>query len=844
MFRIRRPLCRALTLVLALLFAQLLAVGGQAPAARASTAGSAIVTAARSQAGYKSEPYGSNCNKFSAYWGSGSDCGNGNRSVAWCADFAAWAWAQAGITGVYGNGVNANASSFRTWGQANGRWHPLGDGYAPQPGDAAEYNDAHVGIYTGGSASSPTVINGNWWYPDRGTGQVYEQTNQTSNGDGASLTGYTAAPDGSGAGGLTNGSFINDSGTGKVYRLAGGAPLYVSSWSGFGGSQPTTPVTHEQLLAMPPVPSDGTWLSTTAGKVYRIAGGAPLYVSSWTPFGGPQATTAIDQWDVDNAGNPDAHLRIFPADGTWVSTTAGTVYRIAGGAPLYVSSWAPFGGPQPTTAIDQWDVDNTGNPDAHLRQVPLDGTFITNQADGRVYRVAGGAPLYVSSWDVFGGPQPTTLLDRYEFDNYVHLRPLPSDMFLRGLPSGRIYRVVSGGSRYYVPSWDPYGGTQPYVEADDWALDNCDHMSCLPFGHLDAVTTIVGGARVSGWAMDPDTTAPITVRVTVDGTPISQATANFSRPDVDQVFHRGATFGFSLPVLVGSGSHTVCATALKVGSGAALGILGCLSVSVSGTAVTGSAGISGTTPFLTRSDVTGSSSLGGALTAPPAVARDVARARTLFIGAGTNGRLYVRSGSAPWAVLAGATGCSEPAAAISGNSLLVTCRAASGHLMVGRVTLTNLLPVAATFGDLGGSMMGGPAVGLVGAGWRYFVRGTNGRLYQRGDATTWSLAGAACESRPAAASGGGQSWVSCVAPITHALVLGRWTSAGWSFRTVGGSALGGPGLAATAIGAVTAWVIGSNHALYSQTSSVLWTGSFALFGGNWSAGTQATTLIG
>lgn len=155
--------------------------------------GDAIVTAARSQLGYTAEM--NSCNVFSAYWQvSGSPCADGTRSNQWCADFAAWAWAQAGITGLYGNGINALSSSFRTWGQTNGRWHPLGDGYSPQPGDVAEYDDAHVGIYTGGPASSPTVISGNWDYPSP-AGDVYEQANVTNNGDGANLTGYVSAPD-------------------------------------------------------------------------------------------------------------------------------------------------------------------------------------------------------------------------------------------------------------------------------------------------------------------------------------------------------------------------------------------------------------------------------------------------------------------------------------------------------------------------------------------------------------------------------------------------------------------------------------------------------------------------
>src|SRR4051812_27437025 len=141
----RRFLARvALTSVIA---GGLVAVPSLGTPAFASTQGSQIVSIAKSQIGVKASPYGTYCNPYSAYWHVGSDCGNGNRAMQWCADFVAWAWARAGITGLYGHGINAAASSFETWGKSTGRWHPIGDGYAPQPGDAVEYSNQHVGIY-------------------------------------------------------------------------------------------------------------------------------------------------------------------------------------------------------------------------------------------------------------------------------------------------------------------------------------------------------------------------------------------------------------------------------------------------------------------------------------------------------------------------------------------------------------------------------------------------------------------------------------------------------------------------------------------------------------------------
>ncbi|HEY5316629.1 MAG TPA: DUF1906 domain-containing protein, partial [Solirubrobacteraceae bacterium] len=125
---------------------------------------------------------------------------------------------------------------------------------------------------------------------------------------GTGTVGVTALPDG---------TFVSYKG--KVYRLAGGAPLYVHSWSPFGGQQPTIALGAAQWQALHPVPANGTFIrATTTGKVYRIAGGAPVYVRTWTAFGGPQPAVVVDRWDLQNIANPASHLRAVPAPGTIV----------------------------------------------------------------------------------------------------------------------------------------------------------------------------------------------------------------------------------------------------------------------------------------------------------------------------------------------------------------------------------------------------------------------------------------------------------------------------------------------------------------------------------------------
>ncbi|MFI9530460.1 CHAP domain-containing protein [Micromonospora rosaria] len=120
---------------------------------------------------------GTNCNFYTGFWADpnndrydnnpASTCGTSSkgyqyrdgtkswvtvnwRARAWCADFAKFAfyWGTAKYTGL-----NALASSFRTYGVNNGTWHPKGS-YVPRKGDAVVYDwegDGvidHVGIVT------------------------------------------------------------------------------------------------------------------------------------------------------------------------------------------------------------------------------------------------------------------------------------------------------------------------------------------------------------------------------------------------------------------------------------------------------------------------------------------------------------------------------------------------------------------------------------------------------------------------------------------------------------------------------------------------------------------------
>jgi hypothetical protein len=218
-------------------------------------------------------------------------------------------------------------------------------------------------------------------------------------------------------------------------------------------------------------------LNSSGGGVFIVAGGAPLYLSSYDAV--PSAKNggvAVDQWDINNPANPAAHLNAVPANGTVLNSSGGGVFIVAGGAPLYLSSYdavpsAKNGG----VAVDQWDINNPANPAAHLNAVPSNGTFI-NTATGHVYRIAGGAPFAVSSWSVFGGVQPYVTVDQWDLDNIAnpgaHLKARPVDgTLVEGLPA-HAYWSFNGGLR------SPAAAGSGAVSVDDVGLAAFPQPAC------------------------------------------------------------------------------------------------------------------------------------------------------------------------------------------------------------------------------------------------------------------------------------------------------------------------------------------------------------------------------
>jgi hypothetical protein len=128
----------------------------------------------------------------------------------------------------------------------------------------------------------------------------------------------------------------------------------------------------------------------------------------------------------------------------------------------------------------------------------------------------------------------------------------------------------------------PAGGNNPQLGCTTITVDG------RPTGHLDEVQPVPDGVHLSGWAIDPDTDAPIQVHFYGgDGAakpgvnPGLPLTANASRPDVAQAYpHYSANHGYTGFFPLPAGSQTVCAYGIDT-AGGENPQLGCKTVTVS-----------------------------------------------------------------------------------------------------------------------------------------------------------------------------------------------------------------------------------------------------------------------
>jgi Quinohemoprotein amine dehydrogenase, alpha subunit domain III len=200
-----------------------------------------------------------------------------------------------------------------------------------------------------------------------------------------------------------------------LYRVAGGAPLYLYSCS--GGCPGVVEVNQsvidgkasasgELVSHLNIQPVAGTTLTTYLGEVYKVAGGAPIYLSNCDAGCGTPVTVYTNTIDgYGSAAGEVHHLNMVPVNGTTLlAEETGGIYKLAGGAPLWLSSCdAGCGSP---VQVNQGVIDAYGSAPGeaqhHLTLVPSDGTFLVAKETDKSYRTAGGTPFPITDCAALG----------------------------------------------------------------------------------------------------------------------------------------------------------------------------------------------------------------------------------------------------------------------------------------------------------------------------------------------------------------------------------------------------------------------------------------------------------
>jgi SpoIID/LytB domain protein len=159
---------------------------------------------------------------------------------------------------------------------------------------------------------------------------------------------------------------------------------------------------------------------------------------------------------------------------------------------------------------------------------------------------------------------------------YSQLRILSRDG--NGQWGGRVLTAAIDGSNGSV-ALSGQAIASAFGLRSDWFIPG-NGASHNPFGAIDAVTTGPLRVTAAGWAIDPDTNAPIMVQMYIDGRANALTWATGPRPDVGAALPAyGPNHGYTLTMATTPGTHTVCLYGINTGPGTSTQF-GCRAVTV------------------------------------------------------------------------------------------------------------------------------------------------------------------------------------------------------------------------------------------------------------------------
>jgi hypothetical protein len=215
-------------------------------------------------------------------------------------------------------------------------------------------------------------------------------------------------------------------------------------------------------------------------------------------------------------------------------------------------------------------IDATGGPNSLLGCA---GVLVTNAVSiGALDSASSPATGRLRVWGWALDPDTTAPIQVHVYVDGAHVatatadesRPDVGRAYGKGDAHGYTVEIgaADGTHSVCVYAIDSTGGTNPRLGCSVVTVRNG-----LPVGALDTATKSGSSVRLWGWALDPDTTAPIDVHVYVDGRHASTVTAAENRPDVDRAYGKGAAHGYTVDVALTEGTHQVCAWAIDSAGG-------------------------------------------------------------------------------------------------------------------------------------------------------------------------------------------------------------------------------------------------------------------------------------
>ena len=343
--------------------------------------------------------------------------------------------------------------------------------------------------------------------------------------------------------------FANSSGLVDVMLANGTRRAYRGSiYANWASSTSVTPVSvlpmESYLRAVVPAEMPASW-STNALRAQAVA------ARSYAGYDRAHAS-AGRTWDTCDTTSCQMYSGVPAEYGTSnaaVAATAGQTLTY-GGTPAFTQFGAANGG---------WTAAGS-QPYLPAKADPYDGA-IPNSANSWTASIT--AASIQANWPSIG--------------TYRQLRILSRDG--HGQWGGRVLTAAIDGS---AGSVTVSGATirSAFGLKSEWFVPTNSGPSSDPYGVVDSTRTAPGAVTATGWAIDPDTSAPIMVQMYVDGRTNAVTWANMSRPDVGKAYTKaGPTHGYTLTMPATAGAHTVCLYGINAGPGTSAQI-GCRAATV------------------------------------------------------------------------------------------------------------------------------------------------------------------------------------------------------------------------------------------------------------------------